>query len=49
MSAAVQGIIDFFGNMSVCEDSNKVNVTEKVHNILLSGIFFGEHHVLVKG
>lgn len=49
MNAAVGGTIKFFGNMSVCEGSDKVNVTEKVHTLLLSGIFFGKFPVMVKG
>ncbi len=49
MNVAVSGVINFFGNMSVCEDSQKINVTEKVHNLLLSGIFNDQHKVLVRG
>ena len=48
MEEAVQGVIKFFG-MSVCEGTDKVNVTEKVHNLLLSGLFFGTEMVLVRG
>jgi hypothetical protein len=40
MNQAVQGVITFFGSMSVCEGTGKVNVTEKVHNLLMSGTFF---------
>ncbi len=36
MDEAVQGVIKFFG-MYVCEGTDKVNVTEKVHNLLLAG------------
>lgn len=49
MQLAVQGVIDFFGNMSVCDGSSKVNVTEKVHTLLLSGTFFGQNPIFVKG
>lgn len=49
MNAAVTGIIRFFGNMSVCDHSDKVNVTEKVHSLMLSGRFFGLHNVLLRG
>ena len=48
MDEAVSGVIKFFG-MSVCEGTDKVNVTEKVHNVLLSGLFFGTEMVLVRG
>ena len=49
MSPAVNGVIAFFGSMSICDGTNKINVTEKVHTILLSGIFNGSFTVLVKG
>lgn len=39
MNVAVNGVIQFFGNMSVGDGSNKINVTEKVHNLMLSGLF----------
>lgn len=48
MTAAVGGVSKFFGSMSVCDGSNKINVTEKVHNLLLSGQFFGKHQVYVR-
>jgi coatomer protein complex subunit gamma len=48
MNAAAAGVVKFLGNMSVCEGSDKVNVTEKVHTLLLSGVFFGRHGVLVR-
>ena len=44
---AVAGTIKSFG-MSVCEDSGKPNVTEKVHNLLLSGLFLNLEMVLVR-
>lgn len=47
MDEAVQGVVKFF-NMSVCEGSDKINVTEKVHNLLMSGLFFGSETVLVR-
>jgi hypothetical protein len=40
MDEAVSGVIKFFG-MSVSEGSDKINVTEKVHNLVLSGKFMG--------
>ena len=49
MNPAVNGVIAFFGNMSICENSNKINVTEKVHTVILSGIFNGSNTVFVKG
>jgi coatomer protein complex subunit gamma len=49
MNVAVNGVIQFFGNMSVCDGSNKINVTEKVHNLMLSGMFNAKHQVFVKG
>lgn len=48
MDEAVSGVIKFFG-MSICESSDKVNVTEKVHNILMSGMFMGMEMVMVRG
>ena len=49
MNLAVAGVINFFGSMSVCEGSSKVNVSEKVHLLLLSGEFNGQYKVLVRG
>ena len=48
MEDAVQGVIRFFG-LGVCEGTDRVNVTEKVHNLLLSGQFLGTYAVLVRG
>jgi hypothetical protein len=47
MEEAVSTLIKNFG-MSICEDTDKPNVTEKVHNLLLSGMFLGSHVVLVR-
>ena len=47
MEEAVHGVVKFFG-MSVCEGTDKVNVTEKVHNLLMSGMFMGTEIVLVR-
>lgn len=44
----MQGVVKFFG-MHVCEGTDKVNVTEKVHNLLLGGQFFGSEIVLARG
>ena len=49
MNQAVAGIIKFFGTMSTCEGSQKINVTDKVHTLLMSGLFFGTQHVLLRG
>ena len=48
MDDAVNGVVKFFG-MSTCDGTDKVNVTEKVHNLLLSGLFFGKETILVRG
>ena len=47
MKDAVEGTSKSFG-MSVCEKSNIVNVTDKVHNLLLSGQMQGKDMVLVR-
>ena len=47
MEDAVNGVTKFFG-LSVCEGTEKVNVTEKVHNLLMSGLFLGSEMVLVR-
>jgi len=49
MQLAVTGVINFFGGMSVCEQSQKVDVTQKVHNLFLSGLFYGQYQVYVRG
>jgi len=49
MNQAVPAIINLFGgNMAECEGSSKINVTEKVHSLFLSGLFFAKYHVLAK-
>jgi hypothetical protein len=47
MDEAVQGVLRFFG-MGVCEGTEKINVTEKVHNLLMSGLFLGSEMVIVR-
>jgi hypothetical protein len=47
MEDAVEGTSKSFG-MSVCEKSNIVSVTDKVHNLLLSGQMMGKEMVLVR-
>jgi coatomer protein complex subunit gamma len=47
MEAAVQGVVKFMG-MTVCEQSDIINVTEKMHLLLLSGHFMASEHVLVR-
>jgi hypothetical protein len=49
MQQAVTGVIAFFGNMYVCDGSAKVNVTEKVHKLMLSGTFMDKFKVMVCG
>ena len=43
------GVTASFGGMSICEGSGNVNVTEKVHNLLLSGMFSDRFRVLARG
>lgn len=47
LDEAVEGVTKNFG-MSVCDGSNKVNMTEKAHNLLLSGLFLNKEMVLVR-
>jgi len=47
MEDAVEGVTKSFG-MSVCEGSNKINITEKAHHLLLSGLFLNKEMVLVR-
>jgi coatomer subunit gamma len=47
MEDAVEGVQKSFG-MSVCDNSDKINVTEKAHNLLLSGLFLNKEMVLVR-
>lgn len=47
MEEAVEGVTKSFG-MSVCEGSQKINVTEKAHHLLLSGLFLNKEMVLVR-
>lgn len=47
MEDAVDGVIKSFG-MSTCDGSNKINVTEKAHHLLLSGLFLNKEMVLVR-
>lgn len=49
MQQAVTGVIAFFGNMSVCEGTSHVDVTQKVHNLLMSGMFANQSRVLARG
>ena len=43
----MQGVIKFMG-MSVCDSSDRVNVTEKMHQLLLAGHFMAAEVVLVR-
>ena len=47
MEDAVEGVTKIFG-MAVCEKSNQINVTDKAHNLLLSGSFLGKDLALVR-
>lgn len=47
MEDAVEGVTKSFG-MSVCDGSNQVNITEKAHHLLLSGLFLNKEMVLVR-
>jgi hypothetical protein len=47
MDEAVSGAIKFFG-MAVCEGTEKVDVTGKVHTLLMSGLFFNSEMVVVR-
>ncbi len=47
MEDAVDGVTKIFG-MAVCDKSNVVNVTDKVHNLLLSGTFLGKDMVMAR-
>jgi len=49
MQLAVKGVNDFFGSMTICENSNKVDVTQKFHTLLMSGQFMGIHQVYIQG
>lgn len=48
MEIAVAGVIAILGTMYVCDGTDRVNVTEKVHNLLLAGTFMGMELVLVR-
>lgn len=41
------GVATNFG-MAVCDGTDKVNVSEKVHNLLLSGMYLAKELVLVR-
>jgi len=47
MEDAVEGVSKIFG-MAVCEKSNQINVTDKAHNLLLSGSFLAKELVLAR-
>ena len=47
MEDAVDGVTRQFG-MAVCDKSNVVNVTDKVHNLLLCGQFLGKEMVMIR-
>lgn len=48
MEEAITGVQKSFG-MSVCDGSDKIDVTAQSHIILLSGLFYGKEQVVVKG
>lgn len=43
----MDGVTKIFG-MAVCDKSNVVNVTDKVHNLLLCGTFLGKDMVMAR-
>lgn len=43
----MEGVQRIFG-MAVCEQSDKINVTDRAHNLLLSGSFLGKQQVLAR-
>lgn len=47
MEDAVEGVTKIFG-MAVCEGSNKINVTDKAHNLMLCGSFLAKELVVVR-
>lgn len=47
MEDAVEGVTRQFG-MAVCDKSNLVQVTDKVHNLLLAGQFLGKDMVMCR-
>jgi coatomer protein complex subunit gamma len=47
MKEAVAGVIKFF-SMSVCENSQNVDESSKVHNLFLAGTFYGSFPVLIR-
>jgi coatomer protein complex subunit gamma len=47
MEDAVEGVTRLFG-MAVCEKYNQINVTEKIHNLLLAGQFMGKDMVMIR-
>lgn len=48
MTEAVKGVINFFG-MSICEGSDQVEESSKVHNLFLAGTFYSMFPVLIRG
>lgn len=47
MEDAVDGVTRIFG-MAVCDKSGTINVTDKVHNLLLCGQFLGKTQVMAR-
>ena len=47
MEQAVAGVTRYL-SMSVCEGTDRINVTEKFHSLLLCGMFMGAEMVLVR-
>lgn len=47
MEDAVEGVTRIFG-MAVCDKSNTINVTDKMHNLLLCGQFLGKEMVMAR-
>lgn len=47
MEDAVDGVTSNFG-MAVCDGTGTVSVSDKVHNLLLSGMYLGKEMVLIR-
>ena len=47
MEDAVEGVNRSFG-MAVCDGTGTLDVSSKVHNLLLSGSYMGKDSILVK-
>jgi len=46
MDEVVNGVVKFFG-MSVCDNSDKINVAERSHTVVIRGMFMAMEVVLI--